>query len=101
MEVSGFQSPFKGPFQVLSPFASGFVTVGKLTPVPGHFASMTSEVLLYYPSYRQIMPKLRAFIDHVKSHWEGITRPGFTSMIGAADHGNEADALGATPPNPA
>jgi hypothetical protein len=22
---------------------------------------------LYYPGYRQMMPKLRAFIDHVKS----------------------------------
>jgi hypothetical protein len=24
-------------------------------------------VFLYYPGHRQIMPKLRAFIDHVKS----------------------------------
>jgi hypothetical protein len=24
-------------------------------------------VFLYYPGYRQMMPKLRAFIDHVKS----------------------------------
>jgi DNA-binding transcriptional LysR family regulator len=27
---------------------------------------MTPGVFLYYPSRRQMMPKLRAFIDHVK-----------------------------------
>jgi hypothetical protein len=27
---------------------------------------MTPGLFLYYPSHRQIMPKLRAFIDHVK-----------------------------------
>jgi len=28
---------------------------------------MLPGVFLYYPGRRQIMPKLRAFIDHVKS----------------------------------
>jgi hypothetical protein len=28
---------------------------------------MAPGVFLYYPGHRQIMPKLRAFIDHVKS----------------------------------
>jgi DNA-binding transcriptional LysR family regulator len=32
------------------------------------FASMAPGVFLYYPSHRQLLPKLRAFIDHVKSH---------------------------------
>jgi hypothetical protein len=27
---------------------------------------MAPGVFLYYPGHRQIMPKLRAFIDHVK-----------------------------------
>jgi hypothetical protein len=31
------------------------------------FAPMAPGVFLYYPGHRQIMPKLRAFIDHVKS----------------------------------
>jgi DNA-binding transcriptional LysR family regulator len=35
------------------------------------FAPMIPGVFLYYPSRRQIMPKLRAFIDHVKSHPAG------------------------------
>jgi hypothetical protein len=30
------------------------------------FAPMAPGVFLYYPGHRQIMPKLRAFIDHVK-----------------------------------
>jgi hypothetical protein len=28
---------------------------------------MAPGVFLYFPGHRQIMPKLRAFIDHVKS----------------------------------
>src|SRR6266700_2968661 len=31
------------------------------------FAPMAPGVFLYYPGDRQMMPKLRAFIDHVKS----------------------------------
>jgi len=31
------------------------------------FASLAPGVFLYYPGHRQMMPKLRAFIDHVKS----------------------------------
>jgi DNA-binding transcriptional LysR family regulator len=30
------------------------------------FAPMVPGVFLYYPSRHQMMPKLRAFIDHVK-----------------------------------
>jgi DNA-binding transcriptional LysR family regulator len=30
------------------------------------FAPMAPGVFLYYPGDRQMMPKLRAFIDHVK-----------------------------------
>ena len=32
------------------------------------FAPMTPGVFLYHPGRRQVMPKLRAFIDHVKGH---------------------------------
>jgi DNA-binding transcriptional LysR family regulator len=31
------------------------------------FAPKAPGVFLYYPSRRQMVPKLRAFIDHVKS----------------------------------
>ncbi len=56
-----------GLAQVPEPIAAGAVTAGKLVRVLGPFASMAPGVFLYYPGHRQIMPKLRAFIDHVKN----------------------------------
>jgi DNA-binding transcriptional LysR family regulator len=44
---------------------------GKLVHVLEPFAPVIPGVFLYYPSRRQIMPKLRAFIDHVKSRPAG------------------------------
>lgn len=38
------------------------------------FAPMVPGVFLYYPGGRQIMPKLRAFIDHVKSRSGGFVK---------------------------
>ena len=52
--------------QVPEPIAAGAVKAGKLVRVLGPFAPMAPGVFLY-PGHRQIMPKLRAFIDHVKS----------------------------------
>ena len=56
-----------GLAQVPQPIAAGAVTAGKLVRVLGPFAPMAPGVFLYYPGHRQIMPKLRAFIDHVKN----------------------------------
>jgi DNA-binding transcriptional LysR family regulator len=56
-----------GLAQVPEPIAAGAVTAGKLVRVLGPFAPLTPGVFLYYPGQRQIMPKLRAFIDHVKN----------------------------------
>lgn len=56
-----------GLAQVPAPLIAGAVTEKKLVRVLEPFAPMTPGVFLYYPSHRQIMPKLRAFIDHVKS----------------------------------
>src|SRR5271168_4896091 len=56
-----------GLAQVPAPIATGAVTAGKLVRVLEQFAPMTPGVFLYYPGHRQLMPKLRAFIDHVKS----------------------------------
>jgi DNA-binding transcriptional LysR family regulator len=52
---------------VPQPIAAGAVKAGKLVHVLEPFAPMAPGVFLYYPGHRQIMPKLRAFIDHVKS----------------------------------
>jgi hypothetical protein len=38
------------------------------------FAPMVPGVFLYYPGRRQIMPKLRAFIDHVKSRSDAANK---------------------------
>jgi hypothetical protein len=38
------------------------------------FASMVPGVFLYYPSRHQMMPKLRAFIDHVKSRSDAANK---------------------------
>src|ERR1700736_2125957 len=56
-----------GLAQVPEPIAAGAVTAGKLVRVLGPFAPMAPGVFFYYPGHRQIMPKLRAFIDHVKN----------------------------------
>ena len=56
-----------GLAQVPEPIAAGPVNAGKLVHVLERFAPMAPGVFLYYPSRHQMMPKLRAFIDHVKS----------------------------------
>jgi DNA-binding transcriptional LysR family regulator len=60
-----------GLAQVPAPLATGAMATGKLVPVLEQFAPMTPGVFLYYPGHRQIMPKLRAFIDHVKGRSGG------------------------------
>lgn len=56
-----------GLAQVPAPLATGAIAAGRLVRVLEQFSQMTPGVFLYYPGHRQIMPKLRAFIDHVKS----------------------------------
>jgi len=56
-----------GLLQAPYPVATAAVTAGKLVRLLEPFAPMAPGVFLYYPSRHQMMPKLRAFIDHVKS----------------------------------
>jgi len=56
-----------GLAQVPEPIAAAPVAAGKLVQVLEPFAPTVPGVFLYYPGRRQMMPKLRAFIDHVKS----------------------------------
>jgi DNA-binding transcriptional LysR family regulator len=56
-----------GLAQVPEPIAAEPVAAGQLVLVLEPFAPMTPGVFLYHPGRRQVMPKLRAFIDHVKS----------------------------------
>jgi DNA-binding transcriptional LysR family regulator len=56
-----------GLAQVPAPIATGLVKAGKLVQVLAPFAPIGPGVFLYYPGHRQLLPKLRAFIDHVKA----------------------------------
>jgi DNA-binding transcriptional LysR family regulator len=56
-----------GLAQLPEPMAADGLRSGKLLQVLEAFAPLIPGVFLYYPDRRQMMPKLRAFIDHVKS----------------------------------
>jgi DNA-binding transcriptional LysR family regulator len=55
-----------GLAQLPEPMAAEGLRSGKLLHVLEPYAPTIPGVFLYYPSRRQMMPKLRAFIDHVK-----------------------------------
>jgi DNA-binding transcriptional LysR family regulator len=63
-----------GLAQVPEPIAAELVAVGKLVHVLEPFAPTMPGVFLYYPGRRQITPKLRTFIDHVKSRLEAANK---------------------------
>ena len=62
-----------GLAQVPEPIAAEALKAGKLVHVLEQFAPMAPGVFLYYPGRRQVLPKLRAFIDHVKSRAGAVT----------------------------
>jgi DNA-binding transcriptional LysR family regulator len=53
-----------GLAQVPAPPVKAHIAEGRLQAVLTSFAITTPGLFLYYPSKRQILPKLRAFIDH-------------------------------------
>ncbi|NTX31403.1 LysR family transcriptional regulator [Burkholderia pyrrocinia] len=60
-----------GLAQLPEPMVSEALKAGTLVHVLEPLAPVRPGVFLYYPGRRQIMPKLRAFIDHVKNHPPG------------------------------
>jgi DNA-binding transcriptional LysR family regulator len=60
-----------GLAQLPEPLATVALRSGKLVEVLEAYAPVRPGVFLCYPGRRQIMPKLRAFIDHVKSRTAG------------------------------
>ncbi|WP_029912405.1 LysR family transcriptional regulator [Caulobacter sp. UNC358MFTsu5.1] len=56
-----------GLAQVPGPLARKAITEGKLESVLDDLVVTTPGVFLYHPGKRQMTPKLRAFIDHIKS----------------------------------
>jgi len=63
-----------GLAQLPEPIAAAALKGGKLVPVLESFAAMTPGMFFYYPKHRQMPPKLRAFIDHVKKHTKDTAR---------------------------
>jgi DNA-binding transcriptional LysR family regulator len=57
-----------GLAQMPEPVAVAACKAGALCQVLAGFAPQTPGVFLYYPDRRQVLPKLRAFIDHLKAH---------------------------------
>lgn len=55
-----------GLAQLPEPMVAEGLKTKRLVQVLERYAPVMPGVFLYYPSRRQIMPKLRAFIDHVK-----------------------------------
>jgi DNA-binding transcriptional LysR family regulator len=53
--------------QVPEPLAARHLVSGELEEVLATHAPSSAGVFLYFPSRAQVMPKLRAFIDHVNS----------------------------------
>jgi DNA-binding transcriptional LysR family regulator len=65
-----------GLAQVPGPIAASAVKAGKLVGVLESFAPTAPGLFLYYPGHRQMMPKLRAFIDHVKRRSDSANKIG-------------------------
>ena len=65
-----------GLAQVPGPLARAPIADGRLRAVLTPFALMLSGVFLYYPDRRQVLPKLRAFIEHIKYRGADVPRAG-------------------------
>jgi DNA-binding transcriptional LysR family regulator len=63
-----------GLAQLPEPIAAEQLAAGKLVRVLDPFAPIAPGVFLYHPGKRQVLPKLRAFIDHVKSKSDEVHR---------------------------
>ena len=63
-----------GLAQVPHPLARAPIAGGQLRALLPSFAVRTPGVFLYYPSKRQLLPKLRAFIEHIKYRGDAAGR---------------------------
>jgi DNA-binding transcriptional LysR family regulator len=68
-----------GLAQLPGPMAAGPIADGRLAALLTSFAVATPGVFLYYPQRRQVPPKLRAFIDHVKRQGADASRGNATN----------------------
>jgi DNA-binding transcriptional LysR family regulator len=68
-----------GLAQVPGPLAKAPVAEGQLQALLTPFAVTAPGVFLHYPGRRQVLPKLRAFIEHVKNGSADAPRVGTTA----------------------
>ena len=73
-----------GLAQVPGPLAKAPIADGRLQALLARFAVTTPGVFLYHPSKRQVLLKLRAFIEHVKSRSGATTKTSRGRVIKAA-----------------
>jgi DNA-binding transcriptional LysR family regulator len=64
-----------GLAQLPQPMAAAAIADGRLQSLLAPFAVTTPGVFLYHPDKRQVLPKLRAFIEHVKYRSTESPRP--------------------------
>jgi DNA-binding transcriptional LysR family regulator len=67
-----------GLAQVPGPLAKAAIADGRLQALLTTFAVTMPGVFLYYPDRRQVLPKLRAFIEHVRYQGADAPRDGKT-----------------------
>lgn len=70
-----------GLAQVPGPVAEAAIADGRLQALLTPLAAMTPGVFLYHSGKRQMLPKLRAFIDHVKAPRRADAAPGDQASI--------------------
>jgi DNA-binding transcriptional LysR family regulator len=63
-----------GLAQMPGPLAKAQIADGRLQALLKPFAITAPGVFLYHPGRRQVLPKLRAFIDHIKNRSGAVTR---------------------------
>jgi DNA-binding transcriptional LysR family regulator len=63
-----------GLAQVPGPLATAPIGDGRLRTLLTRFAVTAPGAFLYHPGKRQVLPKLRAFIEHVKSRSQAATK---------------------------
>jgi DNA-binding transcriptional LysR family regulator len=68
-----------GLVQLPAPLVKAPIADGRLRAVLMRFAVTTPGVFLYYPGRRQVSPKLRAFIEHVRYRSADAPRDGTTA----------------------
>lgn len=62
-----------GLAMVAEPLVADYLATGRLEAVLQTYAITSPGMFLYYPGRAQILPKLRAFIDHVRANLSTVT----------------------------